>query len=361
MRRNHAPGNTMSTRESLDDRRSEFESHVWNHAEDAFQMSFDERAPLTASQFVIVQLIVEDLRNQRTDEEIADRVRREMQKNTSAIMMLMQIVGLTRNKILQDLRGSLAGSSVRVPSSAVHLHRKNSVWKLAGPYLAKRLRTVLTPVSSLPCDKVYSAVESLNQATWPGWIRQERAKRSGHEAEHRLANLFANIGLPFSPKQKAKNPLCRDAQINGISYDLVIPSESNPLLCFKATVHTSNIGQYGESKDALEIAEARASLAKLASRPLLMALIDGVGFRSNRAGLDGVLEGADEFCQFATLWKAAVVAAGRFGNRISLVLPDADRHTEFLQRHDYAVDILDKLARDRTYFRAGEAQVSLIL
>lgn len=347
-------------KETLDERRDEFESHVWNHAEDAFQMSFDERPPLEAAQFRPIQSIIEQLRNNATDDDISRTIYSEMNDDPSIIFSIMQIVGLTRNKILQDLRGSLAGSSLRVPSSADKLHQKLGVWELAGPYLSKRLRTVLHPLTSLPPDTIHSAVESLNQATWPGWIRQERAKRSGHEAEYRLANLFRALGLPFSPVQKAENPLCRDAQVDGISYDLVVPNEQEPLLCFKATVHTANIGQYGESKDALEVAEAKASLEEFPSRPTLMALIDGVGFRSNREGLNGVLDGADEFCQFSTLWKAAVVAAHVMCHRLLLVLPDRDNHTSFLERYEFAIELASTSFEEPSLISAGEARLEVL-
>lgn len=352
----------MSTGETLTERRTEFESHVWNHAEDAFQMSFDERVPLTASQFGPIQSVIELIRDRGTTKKIGDFIYQEMNQDPSIIFPIMQIVGLTRNKILQDLKGSLAGSSTRIPSSADKLHRNSTVWGLAGPYLSKRLMTVLSPLVALPPDQIPGVVESLNQATWPGWIRQERAKRSGHQAEYRLANLFAALKLPFSPAQKADNPLCRDAQVDGISYDLVVPNESEPALCFKATVHTSNIGQYGESKDALEVAEAKSSLQELATRPLLMTLIDGVGFRSNRAGLDGVLDGADEFCQFATLWKAAVVAAHCVCSRLIVALPDHEEHRKFLQRYEYAIELLSPdHSEDIGLVRAGEARLKLLL
>ena len=351
----------MSTTDTLNERRDEFAAHVWNHAEDAFQMSFDERPPFGATQFGPIQLIIEQLRNNATDEAIARTVYQAMNADPSLIYPIMQVVGLTRNKILQDLRGSLANTSVSVPSSADKLHRKIAVWSLAGPYLSRRLRTVLLPLVSIPPDQVYGAVEALNQATWPGWIRQERAKRQGHEAEFRLANLFAALEIPFSPVEKAENPLCRDAQIDGISYDLVVPHENAPLLCFKATVHTANIGQYGESKDALEVAQAKSSLQHISPQTVLMALIDGVGFRSNRDGLDGVLKGADEFCQFTTIWKAGVVAAHSLNLRLALALPNPGRHEKFLRRYDYAVEVVSDGLADPEAIQAGEARIKRII
>lgn len=142
-----------------------------------------------------------------------------------------------------------------------------------------------------------------------------------------MAQLLLATKFPFEPEEKADNPLCRDAQIGGISFDLVVPSVKAPALVFKATVHTSNIGQYGESKDHLEVDEAKRWLDRTYagnSRPKLVALIDGVGFESNRAGLDGVLEKADEFCQFRTIWKIVAMASTAMDRPIKIYLPKSE-------------------------------------
>lgn len=182
-------------------------------------------------------------------------------------------------------------------------------------------------MADLGDDSINRAMEALNQATWPGFIRQERAKRSGHEAEGRVALLLLSARMQFEPAEKADNPLCRDAQIDGLSFDIVVPNVKKPKLLFKATVHTSNIGQYGESKDHLEVDEARRWIdGKYGAndRPVLVALIDGVGFESNRAGLDGVLEKADEFCQFRTIWKILVLASSALERKLTLLLPKTE-------------------------------------
>lgn len=82
----------------------------------------------------------------------------------------------------------------------------------------------------------------------------------GHEAEFRLARLLQDCNVSFVPLEKASNPLCRDETIDGVSYDLVVPSAQDARLRVKSTVHTANIGQYGESKDALEIREAMSAI-----------------------------------------------------------------------------------------------------
>jgi hypothetical protein len=173
-----------------------------------------------------------------------------------------------------------------------------------------------------------------------------------------MATMLSECEIPFEPKEKADNPLCPDEQINGVSFDIVVPDAENPRVCMKATVHTSNIGQFGESKDHLEIDEARRMLDSdfdAKDRPLLLALVDGIGFTSNRAGLDGVLRKADEFCQYGTLWKAAVICASAVKMNIQIELPDAEakRHDAFLKRFNFTGKVLAKVARV-----AGQKRVS---
>lgn len=349
------PGDTLQTR------RAEFEANVWDHAADPFQMKFDTRRPLTKEEMAALKSVVRVIRESASDEEIANELYRQIREEEERVYLFLQIAGLTRNKILQDLKGAAASRKLRVPSTPLRLHTTRA-WTLAGPYLAARLGNILQYVSEL-ADPVEPALEALNQATWPGWIRQERAKRQGHEAEARLATVLMSVGLPFEPREKADNPLCRDAQVNGISFDVVVPNVREPLMVVKSTVHTANIGQYGQSKDALEITEA-ANMTKeqyqTGRRPLILAMIDGVGFRSNRQGLDGVLETSDEFCQFKTVWKAVVVAAAQLGQRVRLALPkdSRDRHAEFFKRYEQAVEFvdvdIDSLDNDPHAVEAGE-------
>lgn len=357
----------MSPKETVAQRRDEFEAHIWNHSIDPFQASFDFRRPLSDPELAGLRRVVEAVAQGQTDDELATAIKREAIKNEDVMFILMQLAGLTRNKILNDLKAATAAQRISIPSSARLLPRRPEAWRLAGPYLAKWLRGVFEPIATQTSDDLDGALEALNQATWPGWIRQERAKRQGHEAEHRLAVLFAGLGLSYAPLEKADNPLCPDVQVHGVSFDLVVPNVLKFGLCVKSTVQTSNIGQFGESKGALEIIEAADMLTSEflgKNRPLLLAMVDGVGFRSNRAGLDGILEHTDEFCQFATVWKAAVLAARADNVKIEVHLPegDADRHRAFLERHSVAVGVLDDSTRATLIaadaVEAGEALVS---
>jgi hypothetical protein len=347
---------------ALADRLDEFERHVWNHSEDPFQLEFDTRKPLTAAELGVLSIVIAAMAAGHDDAHIASLIRRELSRDERLMLLLLQMAGLTRTKILTDLRAATAGGTRRIPSSPQRLHAEPDAWELAGPYLVSRLRKVLQPLCLIKSSEdLRGAMEAVNQATWPGWIRQERAKRQGHEAEGRLANMLAAVGIPFDPAEKADNPLCGDVQIAGISFDLVVPALKAPLVCVKATVHTANIGQYGESKDALEIAEAAQMVRKKfdeRTRPTILALIDGVGFRSNRSGLEAVLTTADEFCQFKSIWKAAVVAAAAVRERLVLGLPpgEAPRHAAFLDRYRGAVEV-----RPLTDEFRGEAERSLFV
>lgn len=331
---------------SLNERRSEFERHVWDHAADSFQAQFDERRALTSEE---VELLEKVYRAAVDADEAAAlaHLRELLVGDANALALILQLCGLTRNKILQDLRASASvrEQGIRVPSTFQGLTGAE-VWSAAGPYLLSRLRTVLSGLM-LEGNTIGAVFEALNQSTWLGYIRQERAKRSGHEAEYRLATVLASLAIPFEPFEKADNPLCRDAQIDGISFDIVLPSVSEPLVVVKSTVHTANIGQYGESKDDLEVRQARSWIDENYSggaSPTLLAFIDGVGFRSNRAGLDGVLTQADEFCQFKTIWKAALIALQRLGLGFEIALSAElrDEFAPFIARWDAGGRVLSR-------------------
>jgi hypothetical protein len=290
--------------ESLAERRAEFGAFVWNHGADAFQAKFDTRAKLTDAEVKLLTGIL-DAKNMQSIDALSAAVRGCVKADSACLPLLLHVTGLTRNKIIQDIKAFARSTNTSVSlSSPRSLFGSTTGARLGSEYLARQLmRTFGASGTVTP-----AMLEAINQATWPGYIRQERAKRMGHEAEYRITCLLRDCKLPFAPEEKAENPLCRDIKINDVSYDLVSPSASDATLRIKSTVHTANIGQYGESKDDLEIREAAEAIAEEnadGASITLLGFIDGVGFESNRAGLDGVLSKADEFCQFRTIWKAA--------------------------------------------------------
>ena len=313
--------------EKLDGRRAEFAAFVWDHAADEFQAKFDYRAPLSEAEVAFLGSLFTG-KNLSSAETRTQEIAAAMRRSTRHLPLLLQMAGLTRNKILQDLKGYARNKNLRLSlSSPAAVFSTTKGAELGAAYLARQLIRVFAPAQGNARDVM---LEVVSQATWPGYIRQERAKRMGHEAEYRLACLLRACRIPFEPEEKAENPLCRDVQIDGVSYDLVSPSSALPLVRVKSTVHTANIGQYGESKDDLEIREARTSIDEKSKsgETVLLAFVDGVGFESNRAGLDGVLTYADEFCQFRTLWKAVVIAAAKCGYGVSVALPE-EQHQRF--------------------------------
>lgn len=350
---------------SVADREKEFNANVWDHSRDSFQTEFDLCPDLTPDEVKLLERLVELVREEAPDAVISKELRNAIRKNGLRVLeMVLQLIGLTRNKILQDLKASHSAvrGSLRLTNHEALINHDNTWTTAAGPYLAVRLRRVLGPLGKGGRD---AAFQALAQATWPGYIRQERAKRSGHEAEHRGALLLHKCNVPFEPEEKVENPLCRDVQINGVSFDLVVPNTSKPLVCVKATVHTANIGQYGESKDALEMDEARRMIDanfKAGSKPILVGLVDGVGFESNRAGLRGVLEKSDEFCQFKTIWKLAVIALHALKRDFHLYLPRAsiEAHAAFLKRYSVSakeITAVEEGSPDENAVVAGEAHL----
>lgn len=325
----------------VDRRRTEFKDFIWDHGADAFQAKFDKCAALAASELATLKKLTTAELLQNSD-ALAKAIQASVAADQSVVRRLLQIVGLTRNKIVQDIKAYIRvnGHNVAV-STPEAIFRSKDGGRLGGEYLAKQIIRVFSHSKGSVSDGL---LEALNQATWPGYIRQERAKRMGHEAEYRVACLLKDCGLAFAPAEKAENPLCRDIQIDGMSYDLVSPSGSDARMRVVATVHTANIGQYGESKDDLEIRKAIQAMTKAGDRDrvTLLAFIDGVGFESNAAGLTGVLTNADEFCQFRTIWKAAAIAASKVGrkSRVAIRRSDHGRFSQFSQA--YGVSFVDR-------------------
>ncbi len=348
---------------SLSGKRSEFERHLWDHAADSFQSQFDERRSLTENEISFLEAVYAAAIVPE-DGKALHALRQVLLRQDASLTLILQLCGLTRNKILSDLKASRAvkEQAIRLPSSFQGL-TKLEPWRVAGPYILSRLRAVLGTLHRTS-NTLGHVFEALNQSTWPGYIRQERAKRSGHEAEYRLATLLASACIPFEPFEKADNPLCRDAQIDGISFDIVVPNTTKPVLVIKSTVHTANIGQYGESKDDLEVREARQWIDRRfgeKNRPTLLAFIDGVGFRSNSAGLNGVLTNADEFCQFDTIWKCALIAAMRLNLPIEIALDKSgrDEFSAFIAKWEASILVreTEKLKSVIGWVEAGSALI----
>lgn len=339
-------------RETVDERRAEFFEHVWDHTADQFQQSFDLVPPLDDVHRAALVALVSLIRSGAGDDELSRGIRATIRTDPTFVYKLIQILGLTRSKLGTDMKPL----GHNVPKAIERVVLKDDLWEAVGAYLVLRARSILTNLVSNVGDALSGPLEALNQSTWPGYIRQERAKRSGGYAEQRLAILLKSMDIPFAPEKKAENGLTADATIAGESFDLVVPSVQNPALCIVSMAHSANIGQYGESK-ASDAVAARAALQAMSPAPLLGVLADGVGFESNSAGLTNLLSSADEFFQFETLWKAAVVAASVAGMQVTVVIPDAEKHESFLRRYASSVDLVERLDTEPGWVEAGEASI----
>jgi hypothetical protein len=347
----------MST---LDERRGEFKEFVWNHAIDEFQLKYDECPPLP-------QPLVDWLRGLLAPKHIADAsamaaaIRDAVRAKPEYLLRLLQVLGLTRNKIITDLKPAIRSQTLRVATSkAAALFRSSEGARLASEYLAPKVMAVFHGFSEIPSAE---CLRALNQATWPGYIRQQRAKESGHEAERRMALLLFECGFPFEPEEKLENPKSGDVRINMVSYDLVCPGAESALMRVKSTVHASNPGEYGKEKglSSIKLARERIDADPDRERITLLALIDGVGCESIKGLLDGVLQTADEFCQFRTMWKAAVIAGAKVGRPVIVALPEAEtaRFVDFCGRHGAKLVRREAVRDPEEWITAGDALVQV--
>lgn len=346
------------------DRKGEFFAHVWDHTKDDFFDGFAKPRDLTDSQRRTIKEIICILCRNKGGKVACDliyRILKSQPTDSSIIPIILQLVGSTRNKILTDLRAMLSGTDIKVPNKPELVVKNSKLLGHAEKYITDELKRVFASIIDKDCnvddDTLCLILDILNQSTWSGYVRQEKAKRTGHYAEYRLAKELDKIGIPFEPRKKLDKHPSADVTFRGLSYDLVIPDAERPKICVKATTHTSNIGQYGESKDALEVTEAKTNLDELPEleRPLLVSLIDGIGFQSNISGLTAVLDNSDEFVQFKTMWKIAVLYAKTTPNRkIGVWLPDPENHEDFLSKH---ADDMEIMPDDKGLVQVGEGAV----
>jgi len=333
----------------MHDRQREFFKHVWDHTKDEFFESFVNPRKLTDGEQKLLKEIICILCNSR-DKEACDKIYKLLKEQTpddSIIPLILQLVGSTRNKIITDLKAMLSNTRIKIPAEPQRIVKNPELLQYAEKYMTSELKRVFSTIIDKDCkvddDTLYIILEILNQSTWSGFVRQERAKRTGHYAELRIAKELDKMNIQFEPRAKLHNPLTKDAKFQGVSYDIVVPDQNNPKICIKATTHTSNIGQYGESKDSLEVKEAKEKLGRLSNskRPVLVSFIDGIGLRSNIAGLKDVLNDVDEFIQFKTMWKIIVLNAHTSKRIVKLWLPDPDEHQDFLARYESSIELID--------------------
>ena len=339
-------------------RRSEFDKHVWDHSTDPNQMTFDQAKPLEGYQYIYISQLVTALSNSEDDHALASLLKTQSLARHGYIVRVAQLIGLTRTKPQTDLKPALKAAGLPAPALERFAYN-DRVWELAGNYLIPRFRKVFTSLVSVDGDELIACLDALNTATWPGYVRQERAKKSGGYAEQGMAIFLNSLGIKFEPRRKIDTGLTADAHVSGESFDLVVPDERTPLLCIISMAHSSNIGQYGESK-ANDVRSAKSAIESLVPQPKLGVFADGAGFYSNAAGLNTILSEADEVFQYKTIWKLGVCAAGILGYTTQLVLPDAEHHLDFLDRYSASVEILSNAESVPGWVSGGEALIRVV-
>lgn len=340
-------------------RRKEFDDMCWDHTRDEFLSQFNEHPPITEDEGTALLDILapfsedaEDADSSLAASRAADRA---VENGIEILHRVLQLTGLTRNKILQDIKSHVKANGIPIRKSSLRSvigtddGRRIAAEQIA-PWLAKTFEKFPINMNTL---------EGLNAATWTSYIRQARAKKSGHNVEHVLARLFKNCELPFGPERKAEKPMSGDAKIDGVSYDLMSPSK-NPLVLIKCSAHTANLGQYGDKI----IHEMNLATESIGGNPdiTFLVFVDGVGMDDRQDVLNCVFTKADEFCQFRTLWKAAVIVANKCGRQAAVALPRRHhaRFAPFCEK--WGANLLDLATLDsdtERWIKAGDGFVHI--
>jgi hypothetical protein len=140
----------------IEARRAEFFQNVWNHSEDPFQMQFDARRPLTKDELALLKNALSAVDATSSDVELGQKIFKLVNGTPENLALLLQLCGLTRNKIITDLKAVAASKKnlIGFPANYKALASSQTGWTLAGPYLALKLRRVfspLTPASLTAC------------------------------------------------------------------------------------------------------------------------------------------------------------------------------------------------------------------
>lgn len=155
---------------SIESRRKEFNSHVWNHSVDPFQLQFDDRRPLNEREIKGLEKIAKAALLETDPIKSCALIQKELRQHKELFAATLQVVGLTRNKILQDLKAAARSAAVAqvIPTNYERLPF-TPAWQAAGPYLLRRLQQVFRPLVAEFDDEAFGrSAEALNQATWPG-------------------------------------------------------------------------------------------------------------------------------------------------------------------------------------------------
>jgi len=339
----------------LDERIAEFDKYVWIHTQDPFQNKFDthEKLPDSIAERM-ARLFSAPTRSNRS--KLRKTIGIELVQDMDLFEPMCQLVGLTLSKVKGDIKANAMlcepVPKVKTPTTLIKTDIGQSI---ISDYFAEKIENIYI------YKEFYSFedIQTVYSATNPSFVRQKRAKLMGHEIERRLAFAFHAASVPFEPIRKVEKLGSSDVTVDGYSYDLVSPSVKNALLRILCMVHNANVGQYGEDKLRSSAVDAKKSIKNKLNTTLL-TLIDGLGCKSNRAGLAAVLENSDEFCQLRTLWKAVAIGAKKSNIKVRVLLPE-NQISDFAAFADRWSISLDSISETNSIEKGTEAGDGILI
>lgn len=199
---------------------------------------------------------------------------------------------------------------------------KKSVEIIAKYLIDRQLLNILDLFKKLQQSEIETIIEKL---ILPKEIQQAEAKRRGHGAEHKVANLLQQLGVSFVPSDRHLNPMSsNDPNVDidtfeiiqkqkgkTYSFDLIIETHLHkPLAFLQGLIHTSDPGQYGVNKSDETVQVKRdlmKSNQKYNTQKQHWGLVDGVGFSENKKDtIDKMLSEFDCFVQLKSIYKAGL-------------------------------------------------------
>jgi hypothetical protein len=156
----------------LDQRREEFFCYVWDHTTDPFVIGYEERTPLTDEELEWLRQVYQYC---RADVEVAVPSLKELLESNGADLtaLLLQISGLTRNKIISDLKASLGKKAA--PSSYEQLHKFDSGVR----YLVRRLKRVFEPLYRSGIESDADTLRGVFRGVESGDLSRLHSSRAG--------------------------------------------------------------------------------------------------------------------------------------------------------------------------------------
>lgn len=186
----------------------------------------------------------------------------------------------------------------------------------------KKVLNILQIFKKLKKSELETIIEKL---ILPKEIQQAEAKRRGHGAEHKVADLLHQLSVSFVPSDRHINPMSSNDPNVDIdtfellqkqkgkthSFDLIVETHlKKPLAFLQGLIHTSDPGQYGVNKSD-ETVRVKQDLIKsnqkYNTQKQHWGLVDGVGFSENKKDtIDKMLAEFDCFIQLKSLYKAGL-------------------------------------------------------